>query len=469
MHLVPLIIVGCYLVLLFAVTWWARRLTARGGGGMVGYLLAGRQLPSWISAALLAGLAVGGASTIGVAQNAYNKGLSAGWYNAAWAAGALIMGLVAAAKFRRAEISTLPELFERHYTTSARVLGVMGQLVIQVVITSLQYVAGGSILHALLPQMFSFNTGMLVTAVVFVGITLIGGFWAAGLTNVINVIVIYLGTGLGAVLAVGQLGGVSEMLSQLPAEHPGFDLWAMGPGKIAAWFIVMVTTTHSTQAVIQVGFACKDEKAASRAYLLGGLLILPAGFISSIMGIAARAKFPTIKAVKALPKVVLSLHPAASGIILSGLWAADVSTASALLMGSATLVCNDIVKRFFAPNLSARQEQLMSQVTVMGISVVTFLLALTVKSILKFLLSGLSLATAYTLILLMTLYAPRLCRRGSAFWTLLATMVGYAYWLIFPAGRFGLPHPIYFTWIVGIVAFAVVAAVDKRPIKTSAA
>jgi len=329
-------------------------------------------------------------------------------------------------------------------------------------------VAGGSILHALMPQMFSFTTGMVVTAVVFVGITLIGGFWAAGLTNVINVIVIYLGILLGASLSVGDLGGAAAFVAKIPAGHPGFDLWAIGPGVIAAWFMVMVTQAHSTQAVIQIGFACKDEKAATRAYLLGAALILPAGFISAIIGMAARIKFPTIQAVKALPKVVLGLHPAAAGIILSGLWAADVSTASALLMGSATLVCNDIVKRFFAPNMSPRAEQTLSRVTVLALSVITFLLALTVKKILRFLLSGLSLATAYTLILLMTLYAPGLCRRSSAFWTLLATMIGYAYWLIFPAHHFGLPHPIYFTWIVGLVTFFTVAALDKRQIEVAA-
>ena len=463
MHTVPLIIISVYLVVLFAVTWWARRLTS-ADSGFVGYLLAGRQLPSWISAALLAGLAVGGASTIGVAQRAYEKGLGAGWYNAAWAVGALVMGLVAAGRYRKAEITTLPELFERHYSTSARVLGVMGQLLIQVVITSLQYVAGGSILHALMPQMFSFTTGMVVTAVVFVGITLIGGFWAAGLTNVINVIVIYLGILLGAGLAVGDLGGVSAFAAGIPEGHPGFDLFGIGPGLIAAWFMVMVTQAHSTQAVIQIGFACKDERESTRAYLLGAALILPAGFISAIIGMAARIKFPNIQAVKALPMVVLGLHPAAAGIILSGLWAADVSTASALLMGSATLVCNDVVKRFFAPDISPEREQLFSRITVLVLSVITFILALKVVGILKFLLSGLSLSTAYTLVLLMTLYAPGLCRRSSAFWTLLATMIGYAYWLIFPGHHFGLPHPIYFTWIVGLLTFFVVMVVDKRKI-----
>ena len=56
----------------------------------MGYLLAGRGLPTVVVATMLAGLAVGGASTIGVAERAYSVGISAGWYNAAWAAGALL-------------------------------------------------------------------------------------------------------------------------------------------------------------------------------------------------------------------------------------------------------------------------------------------------------------------------------------------------------------------------------------------
>ena len=100
---------------------------------------------------------------------------------------------------------------------------------------------------------------MLVTALVFVGITLIGGFWAAGLTNVINVVVIYTGIVLAAVMSVAKVGGLGALEAGLPEAHPGFDLLAMGPALIAAWFLVMITTTHSTQAVIQVGFAAKDE------------------------------------------------------------------------------------------------------------------------------------------------------------------------------------------------------------------
>ncbi|NIM65366.1 MAG: sodium:solute symporter family protein [Candidatus Latescibacteria bacterium] len=463
-HWIPLTIVTLYVISLFAVTWWARRLTARGIGGIVGYLLAGRGLPAGVAAALLAGLAVGGASTIGVAERAYQAGFSAGWYNAAWAFGALVMGLVAAKRYRRFELTTLPELFERYYSTGARVIGVVGQLVLQVVITALQYVAGGAILSSLMPGIFTFRTGMAVTAVVFVGITLIGGFWAAGLTNVINVFVIYLGIILAAVLTVGNLGGFGALADQIPAGHPGFDLLAVGTGLIVGWFIVMLTTVHSTQSVIQIGFATKNERAASRAYLIGSALIFPVGFISAILGIAAAVLHPGIIAAEALPRVVLGLSPLAAGIILAGLWAADVSTASALLIGSATLVSSDIIKRFFAPDLSAAKDQLICRVTVFVLSVFTFLLALTVSGILRMLLIGLTLTTSYTLIVLMTMFWPAVCRRSSATWTLITTMGALVVWLVMPAGWRFLPHPIYFTWIVSLVTFFIVAAVDKRRI-----
>ncbi|MFA9453370.1 MAG: sodium:solute symporter, partial [Candidatus Aminicenantaceae bacterium] len=353
MNWIPLSIVCIYILLLFVITWFSRRLSR---GGMIGYLLAGRGLPFWVVAPLLTGLAVGGASTLGVAESAYGSGLSAGWYNAAWALGAVLVGLVAASRYRRMEVSTLPELFERHYNTSGRIIGVFGQLLLQIVITALQYVAGGAILSSLLPDVFSFQSGMFVTAVVFVGITLIGGFWAAGLTNIINVIFIYAGMVLGAALAIREVGGLGELVSRLPADNPGFDLGGIGWGLILAWFVVMCTMTFSVQSVVQISFAAKDAAAARKGFILGGLIILPVGFISAVIGLAATVLHPGIIPTEALPRTVLSLSPVIAGLVLAGLWAADVSTASALLVGSATLVVGDLIKRFVAPELTEKQE-----------------------------------------------------------------------------------------------------------------
>jgi SSS family solute:Na+ symporter len=463
MRLIPLVIVFTYIALLYIVTWLTRHLSR---GSTIAYLLAGRQLPAGMVATLLAGLAVGGASTVGTAEQAYTAGLSAGWYNAAWAAGALLMGLVAATRYRRLEICTLSQLFERHYGTLAHVLGSIGQIFIQIVITSLQYVAGGAILSSLMGEVFTFERGMLLTACLFVGITLIGGFWAAGLTNTINVIVIYAGVLLGCVLALGQVGGLSSLGDRLPQGHPGFDLGAIGAGLIAGWFMVMCTQVFSTQAVIQIGFAAKDERAAKVGYLLGALLILPVGFLSALIGMAGAAIHPGINPTEALPCTVLNLNPVVAGLVLSGLWAADVSTACVLLIGSATLVVSDMLKRFVAPGMNEKAERLACRLSVLALAVATYLLAVHVRGILNALLLGLTLSTAYTLVALMTLYAPGLCRKSTAAATLLTTMAALGLWVAVPQVKAAthMPHPIYFTWIASLVAFALSLALDRRRI-----
>jgi SSS family solute:Na+ symporter len=471
MNWIPLLIVIFYIFLLFLITWSTRRLSR---GGMVSYLLAGRGLPSWVVAPLLTGLAIGGASTIGVAERAYNSGIAAGWYNAAWAAGAVLVGLIAARRYRQMEVTTIPELFERHYSTAGRVVGVIGQLLLQVVITSLQYVAGGAILSSLLPDVFSFQSGMFVTAVVFVGITLIGGFWAAGLTNIINVIFIYIGVLLGAILAIGKIGGLDKFILNFPPGYPGFDLGALGWSLVLAWFLVMCTMTFSVQSVVQISFAAKDASSARRGFILGGLVILPVGFISALIGMAATVLHPGIIPTEALPRTVLSLSPVVAGIVLAGLWAADVSTASALLVGSATLVVGDLIKRFWNPDLSVKGERMVSRLAVLLLSVFTYILAVSVQGILQTLLIGLTLTTAYTLITLMTLFWPRVCRRSHAVWTLIVAMMALAAWLVFPGipaffARWNLPHPIYFCWMVSIVTFVLVAVFDKRRIETASA
>jgi SSS family solute:Na+ symporter len=465
---IPLTIVCSYIILLYVITWWTRRLSQ---GGMIAYLLAGRKLPFWVIAPLLTGLAIGGASTIGVAEQAYTSGLSAGWYNAAWAAGAVLVGLVAARRYRRLDVSTLPELFERHYSVSGRVIGVIGQLILQLVITSLQYVAGGAILSSLLPDIFSFQTGMLVTAIAFVGITMIGGLWAAGLTNIINVILIYVSVALGAVMSVEKVGGLGELLARLPVEHPGFDLGALGWGLVIAWFVVMCTTVFSVQSIVQISFAAQDAKAARDGFVLGGLMILPVGFISAVIGVSAAVLYPGIIPTEALPRMVLGLSPVVAGIILAGLWAADVSTASALLVGSATLVVGDVIKRFFAPDLTEVRERAISRIAVLVLSVLTYLLAVTVSGILKTLLIGLTLTTAYTLITLMTIFWPGLCRRSHATWTLIMAMVALVLWLTVPQipsffQGLSLPHPIFLCWLVCLLTFALVLLLDKRRIKS---
>ena len=460
---IQLCIVILYIIFLFAISLYVKR---RASQNPTEYLFAGRKFSTGLVAVSITGMAVGAASTVGVAESATKIGLAAGWYNGAWAIGAIIMGCIAAGKYRALNCTTIPELFERSYDEKARIISVIGLSLIMICITSLQYVAGGSILHALMPDIFSMHAGMIVSAVVFIGITTIGGLWSSGLSNILSVTVIYLGILYSMARVLLRDGGISGINASLPAMP--FDWFNPFGGLTLAmllgWIIVMTTQAITSQGPVQIACGAKNVKAARHGYILGGLLIFPVGFFCAILGLAAKAQFPSLNPTMALPQIIMSLDPFSSGMTLAALWAADVSTACTILLGAGTLVAQDIFKRFFKPDISKSSYVKANRLIILIIGVGTLWLAFNAVGIVKIMLIGLSLTTAFTLVFLCTMFCPSLCRKNTAFWTTLVGILGLFTWQLCPAIRV-FPHVIYFEWIICIITLLIVRLVDKTPIK----
>ena len=458
-----MILIG-YIMLLGIVSFIAMKIQNKGTGGqMLNFLMAGKSLPTPLVAVMLTGLAIGGASTVGVAENAYTAGISAGWYNAAWGTGGILVGLFAASHLRKMNVNTVPEMMEIMFGPSSRMLGVIIQMLVMISITSLQYVAGGAILTALLPNIFTFQQGMMVSAVIFIGITVVGGYWASGLTNIINVIAIYVGIIVALFSTNNTLGGVEAIKAALPTGGYWFNpIAGMGAATVAAWMVVMVTQCFSTQAIVQISFAAKDAATARKGFLIGGLLILPAGFLCALFGIMAAAKFPGLeKSAMALPMIVTQLSPFVGGLFLAALWAADVSTAVGLLMGCSTLVIQDVWKKLYTKPVSAQNEILVSRAITLAVSALSFVLALSVVGILKTLTTALAITTSFTILTLTNIYLPHLCKKKTGFWVLLTSLV---LWILWTYGglRIG-PHLIYIEWVACSIVFIVGAIVFKEP------
>ena len=454
-------IILLYIAVLFGISMYAKRLAANGS---TNFLFAGRKMGTGLVAVNVAGLAIGAASTIGVAEHAFTAGIAAGWYNAAWSAGALVMGVFAAAKYREMDCTTVPELFERYYDKNSRVIAVIGLVIIQMVITALQYLAGGAILSSLLPEYFTFQLGMIVSAAVFIGITLIGGLWSSGLSNIVSMVLIYIGVLAGTYMTVSNQGGIGAIAAKLPAGTDWFGpIGGLGLATIIGWFAVMMTQSITAQGPVQIACGARDGKAARNGYLLGALIIFPIGFLCALMGLAAKVAYPNIKATMALPQIIMSLDPLLSGMTLAALWAADVSTACTLLLGAGTLFSQDIFKRFIAPGISDKKYVVVNRIAILAIGLVTLWFAFNAVGILRTLLIGLSLTTAFTVVFLFTIFTPGLCRKSSAFYTTLVGMLGLAAWQVFPAVRV-FAHPIYMEWTVCLVTFFLVSVIDKRKI-----
>lgn len=461
---IQVIIVVSYVAMLLIIGFYAARLARQGNEG---FLLAGRNLPTPLVAVTLTGLGIGGASTIGVAESAFSgQGLGAGWYAISWAISALIIAFVSSVQFRKLNLVTVPELFHRYFDRPGYIACVIVQVLMQLTITSLQYVAGGAILSQLLPDIFpDVRAGMIFSAVVFISLTLIGGLWSASLTNVLNVALIYGGVILAALFGVKSLGGLEPLMARLPEGSHYFSfIEGIGPLQIVIWIVVVSTANFSFQGALQVVFAARNGTAARNGFIAGGLLMIPVGFMAALIGIAAKAASPDIADPRlALPTMITSLDPWIAGITLAALWAADVSTAIGLLLSSSTIVSKDIVKSVLKRTPSEKQQLLLNRIVVLIIGVLTLFLALQITEILNALMIGLSLGAGPSTIIFFSFFAPKFCRKSSAVNVIAVNMIVFAAWMAFPATHV-TPHVIFNSWIACLLTFFITTILDKRKI-----
>ena len=102
--------------------------------------------------------------------------------------------------------------------------------------------------------------------------------------------------------------------------------------------------------------------------------------------------------------------------------------------------------------------------SILFLGLVTLWFAFNAVGILKTMLVGLSLATAFTVVFLFTVFAPSLCRKNSAFVTTVVGILTLVVWEFLPSFRI-FSHPIYMEWTACLIAFFLTAVLDKQPIK----
>lgn len=304
-----------------------------------------------------------------------------------------------------------------------------------------------------MPDVFDFHTGMLVSAVVFIGITFIGGMWSASLANVLNIILIYGGITIATIIQLTNIGGMGNLLARLPANVPWFDpIAGVGIKGITTWIVVLITVNLSLQSIIQISLGAKTAGVARKGFIWGGILMIPVGFMAALLGVVAKATYPETQAALALPQVIVGLEPILAGITLAALWAADVSTACNLLLSAGTMFSNDIYKRFVNPVCSESKQLAVMRLCIVISGALTVFMAMSVSGILGTIMIGLSLTAAFSVIVIMALFFPKYTSKAAGFNTLLVGLIVLVIWQLFPSIRF-LPHVIYAEWLFCIITY----------------
>ena len=467
---IALIIVVVYMLLLLFVAWAST--TFQRNKSAEAFLLAEKKLSWPLVGVMIAGIAVGGSSTVGIAQNAYTTGISAGWYDVAWAAGAIIVGFALASHMRQCEYDTINKMLGCVFCESFSLVSTCIQVIINTVIIALQIIAGGTILTALMPDVFSLELGIIVSAVMFGLISFVGGLMAASLSNVVNIAVIYIGLTVGVVATVFHFGGFETINMALPAGMSGdgshwYSLVSgMGMAAIVAWFVTMIIDAVPNGGVIQNIIAARSPEDARKGTIFAGILMIPAGFMSAIFGIVAAAYFPGLESsAMALPSVVMQLPSWVAGILLAGLWAADVSTATGLMMGVSTMVSEDVIFKYFYKGVNRKTRLRISRGVCLAVIIISYIAATQVSNILNALMSALTLFAPYAILMTAMFLFPKTVKRSTGWITLVFGMVTYiVVQLIVPEWRI-LGQAIYTVTLASLIGFAL-SQLDKRPAPT---
>ena len=431
---IPLIIVILYVIMLLVISVVVSRKTKADGGE--DFLLYKGKNNAFITAMSISALAIGGASTIGIAENAFSVGLSAGWYNVAWAFGAVMASILVVKKLRKTGFNTVTKLTESMYDKKTGFMMTLAMIIIQCTIIALQYIAGGSILASLLPDVFDMKTATFFSFLIFMLVGFVGGMGSASISNILNISLIYIGVIVSAVTVLVNQGGW-EAAKQMAIATPDVPymnfISGMGIPAIIAWMIVMCGNTNSVQGAVQIGLTSKDDKAAVNGFRLGALIMIPIGFICAMLGIASKALIPNVEATLALPMILMSLPPLIAGLTLSGLWAADMSTACSMLIGCSTTVSHDV---FFKTKLGQKYKDKsyrVNKIIILVVGFLTYILSSQLGTILSAMKISLSMTIGAAIVVVAGLWCPKFAGKNAGFLTIVSSVIAAGAWLFVPA------------------------------------
>jgi solute:Na+ symporter, SSS family len=391
------VIVLYFAVMLGAAYWGFRRAKTADD-----YLVAGRRLGYPMFIGCMAAVVLGGASTIGTVSLGYQYGLSGMWLVVMLGLGLIVLGVVISGRLAQLRVYTVPELIARRYGISQELMSalVMAAYALMVAVTST--VAIGTVFDVALDV--SSTVAILLAGGIVVVYCVAGGMWSITLTDIIQFCVMTVGIFcLLLPFAIDKAGGWGEMRDALPGSY--FDLDSIGTETIGTYFLLYFLGIMIGQDIWQRVFTGRDARVTSRGTAIAGAYCLLYGIAGALVGAAAKVVLPDLDAPdNAFAEVVVEALPVGvAGLVLAAALAAVMSTASATLLASATVLANDVYPRV----REVRDQVMASRVATLLVGMVVIALALILDNVVG------ALTVAYDL-LTGALFVPII---GALFWS----------------------------------------------------
>jgi SSS family solute:Na+ symporter len=332
------IVVVVYFAVMLGAAWWGFR-RARTAED---YLVAGRRLGYPMFIGTLSAVVLGGASTVGTVSLGYEHGLSGAALVFMIGLGLIGLGVLLSRRLASAGVYTVPELMAKRYGISSSIVSaaIMAAYALMIAVTST--IASGTVFNSLLGV--STTVAVLIAGGVVVLYCVTGGMWSLTLTDIVQFAIMTVGIfALLLPFAISEAGGLGAMGDALPASY--FEPTAIGASTIFTYFLLFFFGLMIGQDIWQRIFTGRDEKVIRRGTIVAGVYCMVYGIVGALIGAAAKVVLPSLanpdEAFSAIVEAVLPTG--VIGLVLAAALAAIMSTASAALLASSTILANDLL------------------------------------------------------------------------------------------------------------------------------
>jgi SSS family solute:Na+ symporter len=444
-------------LLVGAGLWVSRRVRASGD-----FFVAGRALPGAMVFVTLLAANIGAGSTVGAAGLGYRHGLSAWWWSGSAAIGCLFLGLLVAPRMHglatRHGFLTVGDFLEWRFDRSVRVLiaAVLWLGTVALLAGQLIAMAWAFEVIAGLPRLWGALLSGLILTAYFSG----GGLMASAWVNLLQLATLLVGFLLAVPLAWWAGGGWAGLRAaagpDAAVRYGSLD--GMGLAGILGLAVIFVPSFIVSPGLIQKTFGARSAGAASRAALGNAAALALFAFVPVILGMAMRSVDPGLgNAEMALPRLTMDvLPPWLGGLGLAALFAAEISSADAILFMLSTSLSRDLYQAVLRPQATDAQLLRVGRGAAVAGGVLGLLLAMVLPSVVAALKLFYGIMTAALFVpLLVGLYSSR-PGPGHARTAVVLSVVGTGVGLVVLSGRpVGAWLPSVIGIGLGLVTFAV--------------
>lgn len=357
-----------YLLLLVSVGIYSSRFSSQG---ISEYFIGGRKMNRFVVAL---SAVVSGRSAwllLGVTGMAYAQGPSAIWAVVGYIVVELFLFLYYAKRLRnftgKRDCITIPDFFAERFQDhdgKLRITIVTIFLIFMIGYISAQFVAGGKAFASGFGMEMSH--GILITALIVVAYTIVGGFLAVSLTDMFQAIFMILALVILPIIAILNLGGLMSMYQELSLMNMMYiDPFAISVGAMIG-FLGIGLGSPGNPHILARYMSIDDSRNLKVVAITGTIWNVLMAWGAVFIGLAGRVYFPDVSMLPAgdvenlFPVLAQQqLHPILFGVVLASIFAAIMSTADSQLLVAASSVVRDVYEKIIKKDQEIPQKKLV--------------------------------------------------------------------------------------------------------------